>query len=256
MVKKIFIGNVPKDFDEDEFKDYFKKFGSVEDIVLMKRRGERLNRGFGFVKYEDAAVADEVVGQSHKLRSTTLTINYAKVPMEQDTQRYYVGDIDEDKITEKDLKTHFEKYGTVEDSFIMKGKGFGFVAIYNDDESTHRDIPSHRHVINEAKIRVEKAKARERRRQRPTSQRYPSDYYYSDRDRYSRRRDDSRRDMYYSDRDRYSRSLKFPPMPRYDPYDPYARRGRTYERDLYDPRCRSPPRRRSRRDYGRQYSPY
>jgi len=62
--KKIFVGGLASETTKEEYDQYFGKFGTVTDSIIMSERGE--SRGFGFVTFdsEDAvekvmAIADE-----------------------------------------------------------------------------------------------------------------------------------------------------------------------------------------------------
>ena len=49
--RKIFIGGLPKGLEFEEFKEYFSKFGEIEDIAIIHNKETKDPRGFGFVTY-------------------------------------------------------------------------------------------------------------------------------------------------------------------------------------------------------------
>eukprot|EP00494_Astrolonche_serrata_P022195 UN22452 len=156
--KKIFVGGVPKTVKSDEFDEYFKKFGETKDCILMRRSGEELNRGFGFVKYADKTIADEVVDkQDHELGGKVITVNYTKFPLK--NKRYFVGGL-HSAVTEKEFVAHFSQYGAVEDSLLKPEKGYGFVEFTVTEENAEvlKDLPNLHHELNGKNIRVEVAK--------------------------------------------------------------------------------------------------
>ncbi|XP_050535298.1 TAR DNA-binding protein 43-like [Daktulosphaira vitifoliae] len=60
--RKVFIGQVPEDVDEETLKKYFIKFGEISDLFLP-----RPHRGFAFVTYTDPTSAQKVIGKDHKI---------------------------------------------------------------------------------------------------------------------------------------------------------------------------------------------
>lgn len=60
--RKVFIGQVSEDIDEDALKNYFIKFGEISDLFLP-----RPHRGFAFVTFTDPSSAQKVIGKDHKV---------------------------------------------------------------------------------------------------------------------------------------------------------------------------------------------
>jgi len=71
--KKLFIANLPKTCTEDELRSYFeerhpKKYGTIESIQLIKKKGEDgnktdENKGYGFVMVSSEDMADKMAIQ-------------------------------------------------------------------------------------------------------------------------------------------------------------------------------------------------
>lgn len=55
----IYIGNLPKDLEEDELVEMFTEYGSVRKAKIIRDRHTRISRGYGFVEMDDenAAIA-------------------------------------------------------------------------------------------------------------------------------------------------------------------------------------------------------
>lgn len=51
--RKIFVGGLPHNLEEYEFRQYFSSFGELEDCVILKDKRTQKPRGFGFVTYYD-----------------------------------------------------------------------------------------------------------------------------------------------------------------------------------------------------------
>ena len=64
---KLFIGGISWDVDEDHLRKYFGRFGEVTEAVSMRDRTTGCNRGFGFVVFADASVAERVTMDKHMI---------------------------------------------------------------------------------------------------------------------------------------------------------------------------------------------
>jgi RNA recognition motif-containing protein len=51
--RKLFVGGLPSNVTEDEFREFFEQYGTVVDSIVMFDRDTRRSRGFGFVTFED-----------------------------------------------------------------------------------------------------------------------------------------------------------------------------------------------------------
>ena len=77
--KRIYVGNLSYDIDDNAFKEFFDQYGNVEDASLMKDKFTGRLRGFGFVTYataEEAERACEANGQ--ELLGRELKVNIAQ----------------------------------------------------------------------------------------------------------------------------------------------------------------------------------
>ena len=62
--RKVFVGGLSWETDEQSLLDYFRRFGAVSDCVIMRDRTTGHPRGFGFVTYDDKEVAERVAPNS------------------------------------------------------------------------------------------------------------------------------------------------------------------------------------------------
>lgn len=61
--KKLFVGGIPQNTTEEEFRGYFESFGDVEDSVIMVDKETGKSRGFGFVTFDSEEAVDKVINK-------------------------------------------------------------------------------------------------------------------------------------------------------------------------------------------------
>ncbi|UJR34956.1 hypothetical protein I4U23_027734 [Adineta vaga] len=88
-VKKIFIGQLPVDFVEQDLSDYFSQFGIIDTIELPMDREKSVRRPFGFVSFSSEKTAEEVLRQQrHSVNGASIEVRPAKPrPHEQQQQQ-------------------------------------------------------------------------------------------------------------------------------------------------------------------------
>lgn len=59
--RKLFVGGLPADVTSEEFKSFFEQFGVIVDSVVMFDRETHRSRGFGFVTFQSAEVANRLL---------------------------------------------------------------------------------------------------------------------------------------------------------------------------------------------------
>ena len=77
--KKLFVGNLPFASTEDDIRDAFAEFGTLEEVRLITDRETGRSRGFAFVTFQssdDAQSALSLDGQS--LGGRRVAVNFAK----------------------------------------------------------------------------------------------------------------------------------------------------------------------------------
>lgn len=75
---KIYVGNISRESTEDEVKELFTKFGTVENIKLIRDINTDQLKGFGFIDMPDDEAAkkaiDELNGSNFKERPLTVSV--------------------------------------------------------------------------------------------------------------------------------------------------------------------------------------
>ncbi|XP_010545265.1 PREDICTED: heterogeneous nuclear ribonucleoprotein 1-like isoform X2 [Tarenaya hassleriana] len=80
--KKIFVGGLPSNITEAEFKNYFDQFGTISDVVVMYDHNTQRPRGFGFITYDSEEAVDRVLHKTfHELNGKMVEVKRA-VPKE------------------------------------------------------------------------------------------------------------------------------------------------------------------------------
>eukprot|EP00494_Astrolonche_serrata_P023336 UN23594 len=229
---KLFVGGIPKILDDSVFEEYFKKFGDVYDIILMRHKGEKLNRGFGFVTYKSKDTAEKVLSQSHLLGDHKVTTNYSKQSggsnsnnsNQQSNNRFFIGGLDKkSNLSEGDVRKYFSQFGEIQDILLRVEKGYGFVEfVGGEDQKTIDTLTQRTHTIQGKDVRIEPAKPKERK----PAENLESPWSSSDVNGYS--------NMYHA----YS---PYPPPPRqgYEPQNPFS--GAHQQHHQPSPYGRPPP---------------
>ncbi|GAB4859314.1 hypothetical protein Ancab_010776 [Ancistrocladus abbreviatus] len=65
--KKIFVGGIPTTLSEDEFKDFFSKYGKVVEHEIIRDHATKRSRGFGFVVFDNEKVVDDILADGNMI---------------------------------------------------------------------------------------------------------------------------------------------------------------------------------------------
>ena len=64
--KKMFVGGLPPDVNEEVFRAFFEQFGEVEDSVVILDKETGRPRGFGFITFKHEESSDRVLANYEK----------------------------------------------------------------------------------------------------------------------------------------------------------------------------------------------
>lgn len=65
--KKIFVGGIPTTISEDEFRDFFSKFGEVKEHQIMRDHSTNRSRGFGFITFDTEKSVEDILANGNRL---------------------------------------------------------------------------------------------------------------------------------------------------------------------------------------------
>jgi len=66
-MKKLYVGNLPFDFDSQKLQDLFAKYGTVESAIIIKDRDTGRSKGFGFVEIDNEGAKKSIDLTTKKL---------------------------------------------------------------------------------------------------------------------------------------------------------------------------------------------
>ena len=79
MAKKLYVGNLPYTFQDQDLGDVFAQFGAVESSRVITDRDTGRSKGFGFVEMTDDAEADKALSELNgsEVSGRTLRVDVA-----------------------------------------------------------------------------------------------------------------------------------------------------------------------------------
>ena len=186
QLRKIFVGGLNWETDEEKMKNYFSHWGTIVDCVIMRTPERRTSRGFGFVTYDKARCVDECLKEKrHELDGKQIEPKRA-VPRDetnnpsahQKTKKIFIGGL-ASTTTEEDIEEYFNKLlnefgeGRIVDIDLKKDRdnpkrirGFAYVT-FDCEEVVEKLLIMRTHEIKMKQCEVKRAETQAaiRRRQ-------------------------------------------------------------------------------------------
>lgn len=79
---KVFIGKIPQEANADVLRDYFSRFGPLEDVYVPKDPSKSGHRGFAFITFREEEVAAFVAKRPHEICGRQVVADRATLPGE------------------------------------------------------------------------------------------------------------------------------------------------------------------------------
>lgn len=117
--RKLFVNSLAWETTEEQFKQYFEKFGVVKEATIkLNELGQ--SKGFGFVLFEEASSVEKVEAEGvHTLGGRK--INAKKATPKERIKKIFVGGVSPE-LPEEEIRTHFEKFGEIESMELPMNK--------------------------------------------------------------------------------------------------------------------------------------
>ena len=79
-MKKLYIGNLPYDMNQEGLEKHFSEYGTVSSAVVITDRDTGRSKGFGFVEMENSDEADKAVKEmdGKDLQGRNIRVNEAR----------------------------------------------------------------------------------------------------------------------------------------------------------------------------------
>jgi len=158
--------------DREKLERYFKSYGSIERVKLVRDQLTGRSRGYGFVTFKSSRVVDKILTSANHVidgKGVKVSLAFKTVSRSADisgVKHVYSGEKEERKIfvsglktgvhgtTENELKEYFCAFGNVEEVKIIASKSYGFVT-FKSLESVAEVLSKGLHSIAGWKINVE-----------------------------------------------------------------------------------------------------
>lgn len=154
QLRKLFVGNISYNTNSEILRDYFVKYGEIEESNVPVDVRTKLSKGFGFVIYKYSKTLDEVMKlRPHKIDGRILEPRRAIRREEADnpaanaaTEKMYVGPIS--KLTDEYMiRDYFNQHGNVTEVEISKKQDHCFVT-FDDFDPVDKCVNMKKHLIN------------------------------------------------------------------------------------------------------------
>lgn len=77
--EQVYVGNLPYHVNEDHLRDYFRRFGNIQSVRIIRNARTGRSKGFAFVTYSDESEASSALASHGKdMSGRTMVVRIAK----------------------------------------------------------------------------------------------------------------------------------------------------------------------------------
>ena len=79
-MKKLYVGNLPYDMNNEDLGKHFEEYGTVSSAVVITDRDTGRSKGFGFVEMENPDEADKAIAamDGKEMNGRSIRVNEAR----------------------------------------------------------------------------------------------------------------------------------------------------------------------------------
>lgn len=164
---------------DEKLRRYFENYGTVQEAFVSYDRYTGRPRGFGFVVFADAAVAEKVIQQQHTIDRREVEAKRAlpkeESPVSKDqqavvagqrTKKIFVGGL-APTVDEDVFRLYFEEFGVVDDAVVMydhdnkRPRGFGFITFAEEEAVDKVFAKGSLQALHDKQIEIKRAVPRD-----------------------------------------------------------------------------------------------
>ncbi|EDQ91416.1 uncharacterized protein MONBRDRAFT_2423, partial [Monosiga brevicollis MX1] len=155
---KLFVGGISWNTNEESLTDYFQRYGTVIDAVVMRDSVTQRSRGFGFVTFADPkSVTDVLSSGPHVVCDREIDPKRAiprssSDPASTTIKKLFLGGL-ASSMNEDSIKNYFVQFGEIEDALCQRDRdtgrprGFGFIT-FKTEEAAESVLRQQYHTID------------------------------------------------------------------------------------------------------------
>jgi CUG-BP- and ETR3-like factor len=141
---KLFVGQVPKTFEEKDLRPYLEQYGPVLELSILRDKLTKIHKGCAFVTYVNKTSAEHAQAGLHDKvllpgMTRPLQVKPAGSDARSELRKVFVGMLSK-TCTEDDVRLMFEAYGVVEEVTVLRdkegqSKGCAFIKFSNRQQA-------------------------------------------------------------------------------------------------------------------------
>ncbi|XP_066993461.1 heterogeneous nuclear ribonucleoprotein D0 [Anabrus simplex] len=157
--RKLFVGGLSRQTTDRELREYFSKFGEIENITLKMDPHTGLSRGFAFIVFSNPETIDKLLGCDHYINHKK--VDPKRISKECQQGKLFVGGLTPD-ISDDDIRNFFSQFGTVVDvqspfdKVKNQRKGFCFIT-FDSKDTVYKLLKNPKQYINGKWVDLRKA---------------------------------------------------------------------------------------------------